>query len=413
MYGCNASTRRFLTSTRGAEPKPNALPPIDRYEALREEVSSRETGKNPAVSHNIQKNPMKLFAEAALGNTADNTGRSGFLKYGASVLRFYCYWDDSTSLYGDVQLFKLHYFLCDNTIEILAVHSPNSGRDRFPLLLKRTKLPKPGGEFYRWNDLYVGAEVNIYSRIVKLIDADRATRAFYLREGGIELGQRILPPVVTDALPTASPEACDDSSPENLQKARPHGKLTVGSTIMRFRAEFAKPKPEDVGRQFLVCYDLADDTVKVREPPRRNAGIVGGKFIAKIKVSEGPTPPLVGTCLKASGHLFRILDADEATLKYMESHPVRFPLSNFETVRSLFSQLAAEKFPDPENRRAALASLLGPKSKLGFGDFEAFLANFVPPVDKNGPPKHAAITFWRAAGKDGTLPVDTLLQLAD
>ena len=63
----------------------------------------------------------QVFAEAALGNTVDNSGRHGFLKYGTSVLRFYCYWDDSSSLYGDVLMFKVHYFLYDNTIEILTV----------------------------------------------------------------------------------------------------------------------------------------------------------------------------------------------------------------------------------------------------------------------------------------------------
>ena len=65
----------------------------------------------------------QVFAEAALGNTVDNSGRHGFLKYGTSVLRFYSYWDDSSSLYGDVLMFKLHYFLYDNTIEILTVLS--------------------------------------------------------------------------------------------------------------------------------------------------------------------------------------------------------------------------------------------------------------------------------------------------
>jgi hypothetical protein len=121
VNGCNESTRNFLRNMKGAEPNANSLPPVDRYETERRDLMSRETGKDPTVSHNIQKNPMKVFAEAALGNTVDNSGRHGFLKYGTSVLRFYCYWDDSSSLYGDVLMFKVHYFLYDNTIEILTV----------------------------------------------------------------------------------------------------------------------------------------------------------------------------------------------------------------------------------------------------------------------------------------------------
>ncbi|KAJ8599546.1 hypothetical protein CTAYLR_007137 [Chrysophaeum taylorii] len=422
VYGCNASTRAFLTEHRG-EPASDELPPIDRYEALREELTSRETGKNPRVSHNIQKNPMKVFAEAALGNTVDNSGRSGFLKYGTSVLRFYCYWDDSQSLYGDVQLFKLHYFLYDNTIEILTVHAPNSGRERSPLFLKRAKLPKQTTGFYHWTDLRVGGEIDVYARPVRLIDADRSTRAFYQKEAGVDLAPRLLPPVVAEVLPTTTtttktshraPLGSDGDSLTSsssrdgslARKARPRNSEAV---LLRYRAEFAEPKHEDIGRVFVLLYDIADGTIQVREPPRRNSGIVGGNFLAKVELADAP---LVGTSVIASGHAFKILDADEATLKFMEAHASEFPLSHFPTVRGLYADYAKARFHD-DNCRAALAALLGPKTKLSFGEFENILANFVPPIGQRGPPKHAAITFWRAAGKDGALPADALLQIAD
>jgi hypothetical protein len=41
--------------------------------------------------------------------------------------------------------FIVHYYLADDTIEIREVHFPNNGRDQFPLLLKRQKLPKTFG----------------------------------------------------------------------------------------------------------------------------------------------------------------------------------------------------------------------------------------------------------------------------
>ena len=40
----------------------------------------------------------------------------------------------------------------------------------------------------------IGCTINAYSRMIKLIDADRATRDFYYMEG-IELGPRLDPPV--------------------------------------------------------------------------------------------------------------------------------------------------------------------------------------------------------------------------
>ena len=58
------------------------------------------------------------------------------------VLRFYIVWDDRVSLYGDRRPYKLHYFVEDGTCEILEHHDRNSGRDPFPVFLRRGLLPK-------------------------------------------------------------------------------------------------------------------------------------------------------------------------------------------------------------------------------------------------------------------------------
>lgn len=91
---------------------------------------------------------------------------------------------------------QLHYFLADDTIEIRAVHGPNSGRDPIPVLVKRGKIPKSiaGGaasEAYHWRDFAIGVEVNMYERKIVLVDADGHTREFYANKG-IRLGEPIL-----------------------------------------------------------------------------------------------------------------------------------------------------------------------------------------------------------------------------
>ena len=40
-----------------------------------------------------------------------------FLEHDREVLRFYGYWDDSDTAFGDVHDMILHYFLADDTIE--------------------------------------------------------------------------------------------------------------------------------------------------------------------------------------------------------------------------------------------------------------------------------------------------------
>lgn len=59
------------------------------------------------------------------------------------MLRFYCVWDDRSALYGDRRPYRLHAFP-DGSIEILETRDANSGRDPFPVFLRRGLLPKAG-----------------------------------------------------------------------------------------------------------------------------------------------------------------------------------------------------------------------------------------------------------------------------
>jgi hypothetical protein len=48
----------------------------------------------------------------------------------------------SLRLAREVVPFAVHYYLADDTVEVVEVHRRNSGRDPFPCLLRRCKLPK-------------------------------------------------------------------------------------------------------------------------------------------------------------------------------------------------------------------------------------------------------------------------------
>ena len=45
-------------------------------------------------------------------------------------------------MFGDKRELVLHYFLADDTIEILEKIPPNSGRDAISMFLRRARLPK-------------------------------------------------------------------------------------------------------------------------------------------------------------------------------------------------------------------------------------------------------------------------------
>ncbi len=59
------------------------------------------------------------------------------------VLRFYAVWDDRQMLSGDRRPYVVHYYLEDDTMEVLeTLHDHNSGRDQFPKFLRRARLLK-------------------------------------------------------------------------------------------------------------------------------------------------------------------------------------------------------------------------------------------------------------------------------
>jgi hypothetical protein len=117
-----------------------------------------------------------------------------FLTMDRIVLRFYAIWDEREQLFGEVRKFLVHFYMADDTLEVREIHEKNNGRDPFPVLLARQKMPKkmiaktyPSVEkdiisenegFYGPRDLVVGAKIEIAGRNMLLYDCDPATRSF-------------------------------------------------------------------------------------------------------------------------------------------------------------------------------------------------------------------------------------------
>ena len=93
------------------------------------------------------------------------------------VLRFFCTWDDRASDGGELHRYTLNYYLADGTVEVLESLGRNSGRDPFPKMLSRSKLPTNGdfevgcrpGEgaghpVVTHRDLRIGGEVGVYGQ---------------------------------------------------------------------------------------------------------------------------------------------------------------------------------------------------------------------------------------------------------
>lgn len=134
--------------------------------------------------------------EARLGKQFDGPKVNQYLKTDRLVLRFYCLWDNREDLYGDRRPYVLHYYLADDTVDILEKNEKNSGRDPFPIFLKRAPLPKglnrgtivtgksSQTEFYRPADFRIGGSCTILGRDMLIHDCDEFTREWYQKTLG-------------------------------------------------------------------------------------------------------------------------------------------------------------------------------------------------------------------------------------
>ncbi len=306
-------------------------------------------------NHNRKMDEFKGYMEARLGKQADSTSVvMKFLQNDRKVLRFFCTWDEPLPG-GEIERrpFRLHYFLADDTVEVLEVSEPNSGRDPFPLLLKRMKLPKPGGGFYAESDMRVGESVVVFARKLVLRDCDEFTRRYFEEQHGIQF----MPledhddPYAPDLskqliIPPHNGIGKEEDTLMNVLSLHPKPPKTDvmrllenNKKMLRFVAKLDNAYGYDLERMFIINYHLDTDDMSIFEPPAKNAGRLGGKFLERSKIKKPNSPEyygerdlFIGAKVNAVGRVFKILDADLYTLKWMDAHPDIFPKSDLGVV---------------------------------------------------------------------------------
>ncbi|XP_053435855.1 EF-hand domain-containing family member C2 [Nycticebus coucang] len=322
IYNCDAFTQNFLRKI-GIKLNPPEPCPEDPYMKMRRE-------KLECVE------PLRPY------EAFDTLGQ--FLEFDRKVLRFFCLWDDSVSVYGDRRELILHYFLCDDTIEIKEVMPHNSGRDATSLFLRRSKLPKfgppgiyqPGQitdrtvlnvyggftenrmigylldkyklgkveqEFYKDSDLSIGTAINVWGRKVLLCDCDEFTKTYYKTKYGVEnftsipckapsppKVERKFPPYTGFGSEEDSLRSCIGLIPtpprKNFKKFMEKDSYGSISNVLRFFAKLITDKCADVDRLFVISYFLSDDTMSVFEPTEKNSGLTGGRFLKRSRVKK-------------------------------------------------------------------------------------------------------------------------------
>ncbi|CAD5111984.1 DgyrCDS1238 [Dimorphilus gyrociliatus] len=362
IYDCDQWTRGFLHQ-EGINVNPPEDCPTDPYLKNREESAALKTYKTPTDFDKLRQ----------------------FLEMDRKVLRFYCVWDDRDSMFGEMNKYVIHYYLVDDTLEVRECHSANNGRDPFPVLIQRQKVPVdrynvpstfPGivmelsqqeiKRYFTPSDFAIGKTVLIFNRKFFIYDVDPFTKAFYWKNFGVtdftpvELSPNGVPLPKMEIAPYNGFGSLEDSMQSCLSLVPEQPKkdfikmLENDGKQLRFEASLDTPNPDDKLRRFIITYRLADDMITIHEPPKKNSGIIGGKFLERSRVAKpnstpsnpqyyGPADFYIGASIEIFKHRFIITNADLYVLKYMEEHPNRFPETTVQSLRQTLGQTGAER----------------------------------------------------------------------
>jgi len=350
IYECNEWTKEFMES-EGIVMNPSQKCPVDPYTQSREQ---------PHRSYETPSHFDKL---------------KQFLELDRKVLRFYCILDDRDSMFGEIRPCVLHYYLVDDTMEIREVHHANDGRDPFPVLIGRRRMPidlndiptsfpainmeiseHEISEWFEPKHFKMGETVFIMGRRFLLHDCDSFTKEFYRINFNIH---NFDPVNVSQKIPNISnkeipPYNGFGSLEDSLQSClslvpQPPKKdfikmLENDNKVLRYEAILESVRAEDKLRRFIISYRLSDDMVTIHEKAQRNSGIIGGKFLERTRVckpgSSIDTPEFytpsdfsIGAVIEIFKHRFQIADADAYVLKYLETFPDKFPLDTINSIR--------------------------------------------------------------------------------
>eukprot|EP01031_Cornospumella_fuschlensis_P027408 gene27408-33102_t len=417
-------TRDYMAQTYGINFPSTPMPlPEDPYLKTRK---SMEAGTLDSWDKfRSKKDESKIFIEAKLGNTVDNKGREGFMKYGTQTLKFRCIWDNTENLYGDVLEFSMMYYLNDDTVEINSIPSALTKDGVRQKLLKRSRLPRdfhsvlnlgerpPASSFFHWKDLYIGMQLEVYARTLRIVDADQPTRDFY-SVNGVELANPIVleqPEVVVHAREVPPPTGFGSEEDSlrsvagSLMPGPPPTKKYGENKQLTFLASLLSGTVDDKDRRFVISFYVMDNTLKVMEPPLRNSGFTGGTFLSRrtIKKLDGTTLTYddlyVGCRLRILMHEFKLLSTSDGTLRWMEDKGL--PRSNF---YAIVDKIRPHVLQDAKNGFLAAAFQEFETEEGGAGRatkeaFEAVLSRYglvgERPEDVS---EHEMITVLRANG---------------
>ena len=342
-------TRDFYAK-QGVALRPREDYPIDAFTV--------KSAPSSASTHKLM-HPHKLYMEAALGKPMlpSAAATQQFLTLDGHVLRFYAQWDDD-KMYGEKKPYIVHFYLADDTVEVNEIQTANNGRDPFPTLLKRGRLPKDWQSgipnvaklgathdeltqsYYGVQDFRIGNTINVYGRLLLLCSMDRFTQKYYI--DNFALTEDDLQPIhmadVESEIEKPQPPPYTGYGTEEdsmgsylflvprVPKIDYKRREAYDGVHLRFLSKFAAPSGAKVDRdrRFILTLYVSTEQLSIFERLERNSGFLGGKFLEKSKLKNPRTGRSyewrdfhVGGRVRVNEYEFEVVEADEYSRKWM------------------------------------------------------------------------------------------------
>ncbi|KAF8065932.1 efhc2 [Scenedesmus sp. PABB004] len=327
---------------------------------------------------------------------------------------------------------------------------PAEALEAVPVAEPIPPLPRPALPPYNGYGSLDDSRQNCVALVPKPPKKARGARSRHSRRPAPPPASLARPPTLAAPPPCARPRSPPPLPPSTTtaatQQQDMHKLMNKDKIILRFTAAMAPGSAvsaSDAGRRFVLSYFLMDDSLLIFEPPLRNSGIVGGKFLERQRVYKpgaseeiythqargaggaprrapraaagsaragrrgaprGAQDLYVGGVLSVFGRLFELTGADEYSLTYMENNSHIFIMADVDaTLGSLRAQAAGRA---GAVRGALAAAAAGGQGLLTSEQLEGALAAAGLKFTR-----HQVISLGRRMDRDrtGSVPVGDVL----
>lgn len=211
-------------------------------------------------------------------------------------------------------------------------------------------------------------------------------------------------PAPTTLIHGSRAHACSSTGPQD--------KIILRFNLAIVDTDTHKHSASDLKRKFILSYFMMDDTIQLFEPPVRNNGITGGKFLERSKVYKPKSEEIytyldlyVGGQIEIHNRTFEMTEADEYTFTYMENNKHIFIMADHEVLlKSLKAQISGRE----DAVRTAFISM----DKNGSGLLTASELEAALKAAGLKFTRHQAMSLYRRLdkGKSGSISIDEFLQ---